>query len=591
MRLKRTWSDVERVRQVCKVPSISYGVMHNGAVIFTNSIGLRDIDSLLEANCDTAYRIGSCSKMITSCVLARLVGEGKLTLDDPIQKHLGDFNPAENPELGAKATLLHAGLHTTGLANPNPVMINPADAVQSVEDHEYVSFINTLPTANSSEQRFDKYWKYSNAAFGTLAQVIEAVTAVSFPSFLREQIFKPLGMKQTLLSKAETDENSNVAIGYVQMSEGNWQKVENRFVPEKSTPVLATTGIRSSVNDLLAFFSAVLNRYDEEEGIEPRAPLQKQSSSNPLFGIHKMWNTWLPRPIDDGFEGNEAAYCPGWNRVILPSAALQLMSYNSDWYNSDDKTWLTYIVGKESEPRILYGHSGIMNGAVANAYVLPGTRSAVVALSNAAAFGDAAACTVEILLQALFDLKPHVDIGELATNARDHCFRAYRNMMSEWHHNRNRLKCTASPEHYTGTYVGLKFSKIHIVSKPSADARLAVRFDNEGGLECDLERYNADAFSFIPRRHDELIRKAMIDWDYYKVGIFEFVRLKGQVVALWWQFDRNDFPALWVKEWPGMGEEDRQWIIERIGAFKKSQLIGAVNTSEELPPNDGATGS
>jgi hypothetical protein len=49
-------------------------------------------------------------------------------------------------------------------------------------------------------------------------------------------------------------------------------------------------------------------------------------------------------------------------------------------------------------------------------------------------------------------------------------------------------------------------------------------------------------------KHDELLRNGMIDWDHYKVGIFEFVRDKGNVVGLWWQWDELNYPGLWIKE-------------------------------------------
>jgi hypothetical protein len=64
-------------------------------------------------------------------------------------------------------------------------------------------------------------------------------------------------------------------------------------------------GIRSSVNDMLAF-SAVMNRYDEEEENEPQQPLQKQPLQNPLRGVGAVWNPWWTRPIDDGFENDTA---------------------------------------------------------------------------------------------------------------------------------------------------------------------------------------------------------------------------------------------------------------------------------------------
>jgi CubicO group peptidase (beta-lactamase class C family) len=66
--------DIDRVKDLCRVPSISAGVLHEGKVIFMESLGLRDVEHKLEANCDTSYLLGSVSKMFASAALGILVG-------------------------------------------------------------------------------------------------------------------------------------------------------------------------------------------------------------------------------------------------------------------------------------------------------------------------------------------------------------------------------------------------------------------------------------------------------------------------------------------------------------------------------------
>ncbi|KAJ5715358.1 beta-lactamase/transpeptidase-like protein [Penicillium malachiteum] len=76
--LEAAMSDVEDVMKMARVPSISLGIIHEGNLIFRKSIGLRDVENNLQANSDTSYLIGSCSKIITSTALGLLVEEGKL---------------------------------------------------------------------------------------------------------------------------------------------------------------------------------------------------------------------------------------------------------------------------------------------------------------------------------------------------------------------------------------------------------------------------------------------------------------------------------------------------------------------------------
>jgi hypothetical protein len=74
-----------------------------------------------------------------------------------------------------------------------------------------------------------------------------------------------------------------------------------------------------------------------------------------------------------------------------------------------------------------------------------------VALSNAAGAGDAAASTAEILLQALFDLEPKVDIVGPTIDARDRCLKEHDDMIAASHRDRDVSKYTSSPIDYVGT--------------------------------------------------------------------------------------------------------------------------------------------
>jgi hypothetical protein len=66
------------------------------------------------------------------------------------------------------------------------------------------------------------------------------------------------------------------------------------------------------------------------------------------------------------------------------------------------------------------------------------------------------------------------------------------------------------------------------------------------------------------------LAKGMLDWDYYKVGIFEFVRKEGQVVGLWWQWDELDYPGLWVRVREGMGQKEIDDVLAEFGRFRKN---------------------
>lgn len=92
-------------------------------------------------------------------------------------------------------------------------------------------------------------------------------------------------------------------------------------------PLLASKGMSSSVDNMLAFMAAVMNQYNQEREAHVRQPLTKARSNNPLQYIAAMWSYWWARPVDDEFE-NETAYILGWFRPTMPTAALGMSSYN-----------------------------------------------------------------------------------------------------------------------------------------------------------------------------------------------------------------------------------------------------------------------
>jgi CubicO group peptidase (beta-lactamase class C family) len=561
-------SDVLLVQQICKTPSISLGVLHEGQVIFRQSIGFGDVEGNQRANSDTSYLIGSCSKLFTSAALGLLVNDGTISWNDPLSKHLPNFNPIEDPEIGKKATIRDACRHSTGLANPNAVFLGP-QGITTVKAEDHIAMVNCLPTSNSSGQRFNSWWYYSNAAFGLLSQVIEAASSTQFAAFLQQRLCKPLGLSQTLLSETSVQSNPNVAHPYVQKQDGSWSRIRTEVTSEKHAPVLACMGIRTSVNDTLKFCKAVVDCYQTESGSNSELePATNLLADNPLKEITSLWGSWWGRPHDDGYDNN-TAYTLGWVRTTMPTSALGMFSYNTVQGRED-------IVGRESESRTLYGHAGVTNGSLATIWVLPNSRSAIVVLSNAADAGDASDTTAQILLQALYDLKPPIDLLPALRASRDDRLKMHDDMIDTWKRNRDTNQYAATSIELIGTYVGLGTSVINIVKSDTSTSGLAVVFAGKEATHCQLEPYNTDALSFLPMHRHELLARGMIDWDYWTVGIFRFVRedeaeRKGFVIGLRWKWDKYDYPGLWVKTSAGMSNAEYDAIIQKHSTFLKTE--------------------
>ena len=102
-------------------PGFSVAVASHGQVVFQKSYGKADVEMNVDATPQTIYRIGSLANQFTAPAVMRLLEQGKLSLDDPITKHLPDF-----PTQGHDVRLRHLLNHTSGIKNYTGIGTAPA---------------------------------------------------------------------------------------------------------------------------------------------------------------------------------------------------------------------------------------------------------------------------------------------------------------------------------------------------------------------------------------------------------------------------------------------------------------------------------
>ena len=567
--------EIARVKKLCRVPSISVGVLHEREVIFMESIGLRNVEQEQKADCYTSYLLGSVSKMFASSAVGVLVDEKRMSWHDTIRKHLPNFDPIGDPEIGKHAEVLDACRHTTGLGNPNVLIWGPnGTLIGKSQDH--VAFMNAASTSNEDGQRFRNYWLYSNQAYGLVSNVIQAASGSKYSDFLRDRLFGPLGMSGTHVSQANMDERSNIAVPYAKMFNGEYVRLNSEYPSKDHGPTLATIGLWSCVSDLLTWSAAAMDAHDRE--VRTDSASLPEPSGNPLKQMNAIWDTYWTRPIEDGFP-NDTAYCMGWYRTTMPTGALGLYSYGHRTRWDADSTYLKYIIGRESKPRVVYGHNGVNNGSTASLYTFPETHSAVVVLSNGCDVGDASDTVSQILIQALFDLKPHVDLLPRLEKEIDLCLRDFEDIVNEWTRHRDTSVPERSADDYIGEYLGHGTLLVSIVGNEPKTA-LYVQFEGSDASRCALEHYNKDSYSFLPTNRDEYLARSMLDWDYYKVGIFDFVRDDADTVTgFLWQWDVDEEPTLFTKRRAGVPQATAKVNAseDEVGGDAKEGLRQAKN--------------
>src|SRR4051812_4779329 len=142
----------------------------------------------------TVYEIGSITKVFTSLLLAEMVRDGRMALDDPVQKYLPDS--VKMPQKGERPiTLQDLATHTSGLPRM-PTNFNPKDPANPYADYtvdRLYEFLNACHPARAPGEAYE----YSNVGVGLLGHVIARRAGKEYETLLRERVTRPLDMSDT----------------------------------------------------------------------------------------------------------------------------------------------------------------------------------------------------------------------------------------------------------------------------------------------------------------------------------------------------------------------------------------------------------
>ncbi len=175
-------------------PGIALYVENNGKVLYSKGFGFVDTESKKNISSKTNFRLASVSKQFTAMCILLLEKDHKLSFDDPISK----FFPELPSEISNTILLRHLITHTSGITDYEEIMDN-GNSKQLLD----IDVLNILKTQHKIYFNPGSQFRYSNSAYALLALVVERVSGQSFPDFMKERIFKPLKMKNSLVYESE----------------------------------------------------------------------------------------------------------------------------------------------------------------------------------------------------------------------------------------------------------------------------------------------------------------------------------------------------------------------------------------------------
>ena len=220
-------------------PGAVVGVVRGGELSFARAYGSANLTHSVPFRVETLTNIGSTSKQFTAFAINLLAQRGELELDDDVREHLPEL-----PDLGQTVTIRHLLTHTSGyreFLNALALTGRRLDHGDWIERDEIIRLVQRQPELQNAP---GAEWNYNNTAFSLLATIVERKSGESFPDWMRENVFEPLGMTNTVVRPSPAVIVPNSAQGYAYGEGGRWNEA-----PDLSG-AMGAGGIYTTVSDL-----------------------------------------------------------------------------------------------------------------------------------------------------------------------------------------------------------------------------------------------------------------------------------------------------------------------------------------------------
>lgn len=225
-----------------------------------------------EVNNNTIFQVGSVSKTLTACGVMHLVDEGKIKLDDPVEKYLTRWHLPHSKFNKNDVTTRRLLSHTAGLSVQGYGGTKPGKKLDTLEE--------SLSKGVKIKVKPGSEYLYSGGGYTLLQLVIEEVTKKPFDKYMYEEILKPFGMEHSTYSNNITSDNMSKSYGDLGQTSPNYNFTEE-----------AAAGLKTTIPDFSKFILAMMDRNNGET--RERNVLRSQSidlmftpvRSNYGFGI------------------------------------------------------------------------------------------------------------------------------------------------------------------------------------------------------------------------------------------------------------------------------------------------------------------
>ncbi len=297
-------------QQAYDIPGVAVALIHEGRVVWAKGFGVADIASNEPVTVDTPFRIASVSKPVTAWGVMRLVEQGQLDLDAPVEQYLTRwrFPPSD---FDANAVTLRRMLsHTAGLSVEGHAEYDSEQSLPTLEDD--LSGAGGAQWAVKIVRQPGEGFLYSSGGFAVTQLLIEEKTGQTFEEYMQEQVFQPLGMiHSTYVLPPEIQ--ATLATSYDGLGEP---------LPVKRCASQGGGSLITTVSDLARFVAAAMPSPDGESAgrgvLTPETldlMFQPAPATENMMGVYGLG--YVPEVLANGVRIiSHSGNITGWNAAI-----------------------------------------------------------------------------------------------------------------------------------------------------------------------------------------------------------------------------------------------------------------------------------
>ena len=274
-----------------QVAGVSFVVVHKGEVVFREGFGYADIESRRPFTADELLPIASVSKPFMASVVMALVDQGKLKLDDPVEKYLPELKGkrVQGRKQPAKPmTIRQLISHTAGFWGNKGITPEKMDLIRNFERplNETIDLVAKYDLAYEPGTK----WVYSGVGYCVLGRVVEVALGKSLEVISQETLFRPLGLSNTTFLPSR---EMRKAVPTAYLREGRQLKARGSLAEiDELRFILPGGSLFTNLDALAAFGQMHLNdglyngkRILSEESVTEMRKLQSPERPSKTYGL------------------------------------------------------------------------------------------------------------------------------------------------------------------------------------------------------------------------------------------------------------------------------------------------------------------